>query len=67
MKDYKGAIEDFDKAIKLLPDYPDAYFNRGLAKFMSRDTLQACRDWRQAKSLGSFKAQEALNAYCGGQ
>jgi tetratricopeptide (TPR) repeat protein len=67
LKDYKGAVEDFNRAIQLDPDYPDAYFNRGLANFLSRDTLAACRDWREAKTLGSFKAQEAINLYCGGQ
>ena len=30
--DYKGAIADFDSAIRLKPDYADVYYNRGLAK-----------------------------------
>ena len=30
--DYKGAIADFDSAIRLKPDYADVYYNRGNAK-----------------------------------
>jgi len=31
--DYKGAIEDFKKAIKLSPDYWQAFLKQGIAKF----------------------------------
>ena len=30
--DYKGAITDYTQAIRLNPDYADAYYNRGIAK-----------------------------------
>ena len=30
--DYQGAIADFDQAIKLKPDYVEAYYNRGIVK-----------------------------------
>lgn len=65
LKDYKGAIADFDLAIQYRSDYPDAYFNRGLARFLKGDRKKACEDWEQAKSLGSFNANEAINLYCG--
>ena len=29
---YQDAIEDYNKAIELKPDYVDAYYNRGIAK-----------------------------------
>ncbi len=32
LKDRRGAIEDFTKAIELNPNYSEAYFNRGLSK-----------------------------------
>ena len=32
LKDYNGAISDFNKAIELDPDYASAYNNRGSTK-----------------------------------
>jgi len=29
--DYKGAISDFTKAIKIKPDFAEAYYSRGIA------------------------------------
>ena len=32
LKDRRGAIDDYTKAIELNPNYSEAYFNRGLSK-----------------------------------
>ena len=29
---YEAAVADYDEALRLKPDFADAYFNRGLAK-----------------------------------
>jgi len=35
LKDYKGAIQDYTKAIELNPNHANAYYNRGVAKVSS--------------------------------
>jgi tetratricopeptide (TPR) repeat protein len=50
-KDYKGAIEDYNQAIRLKPDYDDAYFYRGLVKYSLRDYQGAIADSNQALKL----------------
>ncbi|MEI7813040.1 MAG: tetratricopeptide repeat protein [Ignavibacteria bacterium] len=37
LKDYARAIADFTKAIRIKPDYAEAYFGRGLAKYDLND------------------------------
>ncbi len=46
MKKFLRAISYMDSAIKLNPKNPDYYLNRGLAKQMSGDTIQAVADYQ---------------------
>src|ERR1700752_1362115 len=46
--DNQGAIEDYDKAIKLNPKYAGTYCNRGVAKYAMRDYEGAIRDFTNA-------------------
>ena len=48
---YKGAIADYDKAIKLDPKYISAYYNRGLAKYDLKDYEGASSDFDKANEL----------------
>ena len=53
-KNYIGAIKDFDKAIRLKPDYITAYNSRGLAKHEIADFSGALLDFRKAIELQPF-------------
>jgi tetratricopeptide (TPR) repeat protein len=46
--DYQGAIADYNQAIKIKPDYADAYINRGNAKYNLGDKQGAIADYNQA-------------------
>ena len=52
LRDYQGAISDFNKAIEINPQYATAYYNRGIIKGISGDSKGACADMRRASSLG---------------
>jgi hypothetical protein len=54
-------------ALDLDPKNPDAYFNKGLARFYINDAKGACYDWQRAARLGSTKAIEMLNTHCQSQ
>ena len=47
---YEEAIEHFDKAIELEPDYAEAYYNRGCI-YKDGDHQQAIRDFTKAIEL----------------
>jgi tetratricopeptide (TPR) repeat protein len=62
--DYKGAIQDYNKAIELDPDDEDDYFNRGIAKYMLNNIDSACLDWSRAGELGKKNAYYFIKKYC---
>jgi len=45
LKDYYGAIKDYSRAIRLNPDYTNAYFNRGIANYNLKDYKGAIEDY----------------------
>ena len=45
LRDYKGAIADYNKAIEINKQFALAYTNRGAAKRKSGDTQGAIADW----------------------
>ena len=63
-KDYKGATEDYSKAIELNPDYASAYGGRGFAKYNLNDIGGACKDWRIAASLGKSNVIDIIRQLC---
>lgn len=64
LKDYRGAIADYSKAIELNPSFADAYFNRGITKISSGQKDKGCLDLSKAGELGDGEAYKAIRAPC---
>jgi tetratricopeptide (TPR) repeat protein len=58
--DIEGAIAEYTEAIRLYPDYADAYYNRGLLRQQLKDQQQGAEvDIKKAEEL--FKLQNSTN------
>ena len=62
LKDYQGAIADYNKAIEINPQYALAFANRGDSKRRLGKEKDACIDYKKAASLGYQKAAQRLNS-----
>jgi tetratricopeptide (TPR) repeat protein len=61
LPDYKDALEDYDKALKLNPDLSFAWFNRGNVKAKMADYEGALSDYTKAIDLEDKLAQAYYN------
>jgi tetratricopeptide (TPR) repeat protein len=61
LKDFKGAISDFDRAITLNPNFAKSYDNRGITKYKLEDIAGAVTDWYKAAEL--YRQQGNTNDY----
>jgi tetratricopeptide (TPR) repeat protein len=59
LKDYKGAIADYNKAISLNPDFANVYNSRAIIKYYLNQ--EYCTDFKKACSLGIC---DAYNKFC---
>jgi len=55
---YQRAIEDYNQAIRLQPDYTKAYNNRGINYLSQGNNKLGCSDAQKACALGSCKLLE---------
>ncbi len=60
-KDFSGAIEDYNQAIKINSNYADAYYNRGLARSNLGDNQTALEDYNQAIKFNPNYTQAFIN------
>jgi len=60
-KEYENAIIYYNKAIQLKPDYADAYYNRGNAKYDLKDYTGAIADYNKAIQLNPDDAKAYNN------
>jgi tetratricopeptide (TPR) repeat protein len=61
LKDYTGAILDYNKAIELDPDNANAYYNRGCTKSSLEDFRGAMLDYNKAIKLDPDNAKAYYN------
>ena len=59
--DVKGAMEDFNQALRLNPNLGEAYVNRGVALALSGDKKGAITDLQKASEL--FQQQRKIAEY----
>ena len=57
LKDYRGAIQDYNKAIELNPKLASAYLGRGLAKGKLQDYRGAIKDYNKSIGLNPSDAK----------
>ena len=57
----QGAIDDFDLAIAINPQYALAYYNRGIAKYALGNKQEAIGDYDRAISINSQDANAYVN------
>lgn len=65
LKDYEGAILDYDRAIAINSNNFILYFNRGLSNKSLGRLQNACSDFRSSANLGETRYSEMLlSKYC---
>lgn len=60
---YSSAIQNYDKAIAIDPNYADVYFDRGQAYIEIKDFKKACSNFRKACDLGDDASCVAYEEY----
>lgn len=59
-----SAFKSYTSAIKIDPDFGEAYLYRGALKVHQGKTSGACEDFNKAKALKVSEAQSIINKYC---
>lgn len=59
---YQAAIDNYDTAISLKPDYAFAYLRRGVANYLLDRNWAAKKDWETALELAKQTGNKRLKA-----
>lgn len=63
-KDYLGAFEDYNQAIRLNPNFAQAYLNRSIVRILLlRDFANALDDYTQALRISDFNLAQTRTGY----
>ncbi len=58
------ALNAYNEAIKINPNYDTAYLNRSHANYKRDDLKSACKDLKKAADLGNKKAISIVGELC---
>jgi hypothetical protein len=62
--DYIGVIEDMNALLKVIPDFANGLYNRGIARLNMGDIDKACDDLNLARAAGSNENKQFTNFLC---
>ena len=62
-KDFRSALEDYNKAIELAPGFPQAWFNRGITRLYLGEREAGLKDLSRAGELGHFRAYNIIKRF----
>jgi tetratricopeptide (TPR) repeat protein len=60
LRNFKGAIQDYDKAIEMNPRQATTYYWRGMAKYEMGDKIGALSDFSMAEKSGYVGADKMI-------
>lgn len=58
------AIADFTRALEIDANSASSLVNRGFCYYNIKEKEKSCKDWREAKKLGSRAAGQYISKYC---
>jgi tetratricopeptide (TPR) repeat protein len=64
LRDYAGAVRDFNAVLAVDAKNVKALFGRGSAEFAQGKHKEACEDWHKCKELGHPEAQHMIDDVC---
>jgi regulator of sirC expression with transglutaminase-like and TPR domain len=60
--EYDNALKDYNRAVKLVPNDPDAYKFRGFVYLKLNNREKACSDLLRAEQLGAQGVEQFITA-----